>query len=215
MSQQHLIPPFQLVKSESHFHTESTRALSPSINDQLSHIDFDPRNRAEIFGDEENKENKKVAAKKAQSQLKNIPGHIMLAIFKGCKYYFNKAKGLRAEEGKRSGQLNLRCISRVLTKESLELREKFDKFIEEYDTSNMTWSTIIHYIVGKRDPELIRVLKEIVGELFDDRNEGDLDNWLQKSKMHEEMREKIKNERAKLKKDFLNRLVKAENGQTP
>ena len=204
----------QPIKSESIFQTETTRALSTSMNEERSGSEHDSRNRSETFEDEESKDGKKIAAKKAQSHLKNIPGHIMLAIQKGCKYYFNKVKGLPTDEGKRSGQLNLRCISQVLRKENADLQERFDTFIEGYDSAHMTWNTIMRYIKETGNRELIRVMQEMIENLFAEENANDVENWLQKSKMYEDMKDKIKVEKVKLQKDFLDRLEKAESELT-
>ena len=131
-----------------------------------------------------------------QSRWKNIPGHIMFAIQRGCQHYFRKYTGIKID-----------CLESILKNESKEKQEKFKAFIIKYERVWRTWSSILSFINKEGDEETIEILIKLISGLLSIENESELDKWFAQTKLSKKTKELIISSKELFKKEFIERIT--------
>ena len=135
------------------------------------------------------------SAGRAQNKWKNIPGHIMSFIRRGCLSYI---KGTKV--------MNLRCVAETLKDQSDEFKMKFSDFISKYKSSWKTYSSIRRYMEISGDSEINTVFLEIINKFLVQENKEDFDIWQSETRMNDQTKEYSVIARENFLKEFTTRL---------
>ncbi len=130
-----------------------------------------------------------------RNKWKNIPGHIMFAIKRGCK---------RCKENPEGPQIN--SIKQKWDSLPDELKCKFWTFIQKYNRSWKTWSSIIQFISQEADQETTQILIDLISELLSSKHKESFETWLSQTKISDGTKESIKLGKKVFREEFIERI---------
>ena len=133
-----------------------------------------------------------------QDKWDNIPGKILKAVKRGCRYYYTRTQGIKLE-----------CVIRVLDNKAIEVQKKFEKFIAAYRPAEETWEAIVAYVSEKGDAEIAYILSELTYEFLSSRE--DLEMWMTNMPMSRKTKNYIRTTREIMKDTLIYYLYPRDN----
>ena len=173
------------LKTEFKQENETTRSIIQTKQEDQQLTPISPRNRHST----------KTGRSPTKNKWKNIPGHIMFAIKRGCK---------RCKEKPEGPQIN--SIKQKWDSLPEELKSKFWIFIQKYNRSWKTWSSIIQFISQEADQETTQTLIDLISELLSSKHKESFETWLSQTKISEETKESIKLGKKVFREEFIERI---------
>lgn len=130
-----------------------------------------------------------------RNKWKNIPGHIIFAIKRGCK---------RCKENPEGPQIT--SIKQKWDSLPQEHQSKFWTFIQKYNRCWKTWSSIIQFISQEADEETTQILVDLISELLSSKHKESFETWLSQTKISDETKQSIKLGKKVFREEFIERI---------
>lgn len=125
-----------------------------------------------------------------QDRWERLPGRVLCAITRGCRYYFTRCSGIK-----------FKSVCQVLDEKAIETQKKFEKFIVKYKRVWKTWEEITNFVYDDGDSEMAWVLMELVSSFLSCKEDVEL--LLANTKMSEKERNRIRVDKAIMKESCI------------
>ena len=134
---------------------------------------------------------------KLQSEGKNHYGHLMSAIQKGCRSYFQEPQGIK-----------LACIIKMLGSETKGQQKLFKEFIKSYKNKDKAMTKIVELLERtEENRSCAPILLKLISAFLSDEYEDDFNKWLKSTRMEETTRQKLVNRKKDNEKFFEKNLI--------